>query len=167
MALSLLPRDVVIKMMIILDVKNMKQLGLCSYQLFGCFLDENLWAIKLEMEFRLVKYKTINSIESYKWCARVDSISETKWRPDFSYHRHPVTGRYVKRLRTQHEKNEKSLNEFFRTLLIKEGPNVLTNQETMLVSIKKFRDCPNDKKLLLKDFCQKYFTSFTAFTVPK
>jgi hypothetical protein len=122
MSISQQSKDFLLNIMVILDVKTLTRLGRCSQRLLELFHDENLWALKLELDFRTFKYEESNSIESYKWRIRVEAICKTRWRHE-----------KIRVYSGIHDtiESEAALNDSFRTLFMHFGPKVLTRHESI------------------------------------
>jgi hypothetical protein len=71
--------DIFFIIMSFLDVKSIFRFGQCLQKFYLLSLDERLWVIKLESDYKRVKYEETSSSEAYKWCVIVASISDPFW----------------------------------------------------------------------------------------
>jgi len=72
--------EILLHIMTFLDGKSIGCLGLSTKRFFLLNLNEDLWRIKLAIDYQMTSYEETSFRDSYKWSITVTSISDRLWK---------------------------------------------------------------------------------------
>jgi len=153
MSRSLLPTELVIKVMIYLDATDIYQLSLVAKDMLKAFSSESLWEIKWKVYSGQDNYIGMTCLESYKWHVTIKDIFKRDWRTDFC-NKDPFDEVFGHRTYTPQVADE--LETYLIPFLRIWGHDAIIDQNTMIQTINKAM-LPGHIAFRMQLFCNRCF----------